>query len=194
MSPISTSLAAALMLASASTAADTTTTAMQRCRQITDNVARIACYDAIPLPAAAPAAGTTPAPSVAPATTPAAATTATAAVPSTPAPAPAPMPPAAAPVGATAAASPDPNFGLPVKPVPAANDAVQSTISGLFNGWIADSRLVLTNGQVWQINDGSSAAYSTQRDPKVRITRGLLGSFFMEIDGVSQTPRVKRLK
>lgn len=70
---------------------------------------------------------------------------------------------------------------------------MESTIAGTFEGWLAGSRLRLANGQVWEIADGSSASYLL-RDPKVRITRGMLGSFFMTIEGVAQSPRVRRIQ
>lgn len=71
--------------------------------------------------------------------------------------------------------------------------ALESSISGLFEGWQPQSRIRLANGQVWQVTDGSEGVYA-RRDPKVRISRGTLGSFFMQIDGVSQTPRVRRIE
>lgn len=71
---------------------------------------------------------------------------------------------------------------------------MESTINGRFDGWVADTRFVLANGQVWQINDGSTTAYVAQLNAKVRVTRGLLGSYFMQVEGVSQMPRVKRLR
>jgi len=51
----------------------------------------------------------------------------------------------------------------------------------------------MANGQLWEVTDGSQAAYRLS-DPKVRISRGISGSFFMEIQGVSQTPRVRRIE
>jgi hypothetical protein len=46
---------------------------------------------------------------------------------------------------------------------------------------------------VWEVSDGSTTAYNL-RSPKVKITRGVSGTFFMAIEGVSQTPRVRRLR
>ncbi|MDH4059981.1 MAG: hypothetical protein OEU94_04115 [Aquincola sp.] len=97
------------------------------------------------------------------------------------------------PAGAPAP-SPEASFGLPARPAPAAGaDALNSAIAGVSNGWGPSTRFTLTNGQIWQIADGSTGVWPL-RNPEVRITRGALGSFFMEISGVSQTPRVRRVK
>lgn len=153
---------------------------MQRCRKITDSLRRIVCYDAITLPAAGestagPAGGaplaTAPSPTAS-----------------------SPTPRAAVQPTASPGRGPDPDFGLPSRPVAAAQDAVETAIAGTFDGWLAGAKFTLANGQVWQVTDGSTAAYDARRDPKVRISRGMLGSYFMQIDGVAQTPRVKRLQ
>lgn len=86
------------------------------------------------------------------------------------------------------------SFGLESRSVaPLAVASLESTIEGLFDGWLPRSQLKLANGQVWEISDGSQAAYDL-RGPKVRITRGVAGSFFMAIEGVAQTPRVRRVR
>jgi hypothetical protein len=168
---------------------------LRRCRQIADAPARVSCYDAIALPVAPATAPTSagPAPGPAPGSTVGSAAGSAVTAPTRVASAPLAAP---TPATATAAAAPstDPSFGLPAKPPPPAQDAVESTIVGRFDGWIPDGRITLANNQVWQINDGSTAAYSPRQDPKVRITRGTLGSYFLEVEGLSQTPRVKRIR
>jgi hypothetical protein len=132
-------------------------TAMQRCRELRDSAARLACYDAIPLSAAQPAP---------------------------------------APGAATPAAPPAASFGLEFRPSPTAPApiaSIESAIDGPFDGWLQRGQLKLANGQVWEVADGSTAAYRLQ-SPKVKITRGVSGTFFMAIEGVSQTPRVRRIK
>ncbi|HMM86019.1 hypothetical protein [Azohydromonas sp.] len=133
----------------AATAAD-----LQRCRAIGDAAARLACYDALALPAAS------------------------AAVPTGAAPAAPPADPAA-------------RFGLR-EPAPAV-DAVESHIPGRFDGWDARTQIRLANGQVWQISDGSRGVYRLD-SPRVRIRKGALGSFFLEIEGQNQSPRVRRVQ
>ncbi len=104
-----------------------------------------------------------------------------------------PAPPAAAATPApTATASPAAHateFGR----ASSGPDSVESVIPGAFDGWAASKRFKLANGQVWQVADGSSAFYNL-RDVKVRVKRGSFGSFYLEIDGVNQAPRVRRVE
>lgn len=72
-------------------------------------------------------------------------------------------------------------------------DAIESTISGHFEGWRGNTRFQLANGQVWQVSDGSSAFHNID-NPKVRIRRGALGAFYLEIEGTNRSPRVKLLQ
>lgn len=159
---------------------------MRQCRLLTDVALKAACYDAIALPALG---------SAAPAVTPAAPVTAPAAVGvAAPRVSPASV---AAPVSATAAAAA--SFGLPapataaLSPGAVVAGALESSIPGQFEGWQPQSRIRLANGQVWQVTDGSEGVY-TRREPKVRVVRGTLGSFFMQIEGIAQTPRVRRVE
>jgi len=167
---------------------------LRRCRAIADRQARVDCYDTIVVPSAAAAV---PAQSVAGAAVapapraPAAGAAPAAPVPVAPAASVAAAPASSGPVAASAAAQQQ-EFGLLARPVSTLLQSIDSHIEGSFDGWVAGARLRLANGQVWEIVDGSSASYQL-RDPKVRISRGLLGSFFMAIDGVSQSPRVRRI-
>ena len=93
-----------------------------------------------------------------------------------------------------AAPAPASNFGLESRSVASmAEVSIESVIEGSFDGWLPRSQLKFSNGQVWEINDGSQAAYSLI-SPRVRVSRGISGSFFMAIQGVAQTPRVRRIR
>lgn len=138
--------------------------AMQRCRAMDNTAERLACYDAIPLATAA-----RPAPA-----------TATAGAAATPA-------AKAAPAPATAS-----TFGL-VAPKTAEPEFVESQILGAFEGWESHTTFKLANGQYWQIADGSRAAYYLQ-SPKVKVRKGALGAFYLDIDGAKASPRVKRVQ
>ena len=120
----------------------------QRCRQIPDPAARLACYDQVQdVPARAPAAE-----------------------------------------------APAARSGLPASASKAeAVDAIESTIPGAFSGWQAGSSFTLANGQVWQVSDGSRVFFEAT-DPKVRVRRGMLSAFYLDIEGLSTSPRVRRLK
>ena len=158
-------LACALGLqAAAAAAADDD--ALRRCRALGEAPARLACYDALPL---APLPGALGAP-------PAVAALGQRAAP--------PVAPA------TAAKSGEESFGFEGR---SATQEVSSSIAGIFEGWDRRTRFRLTNGQVWQVIDDSSAAYYL-RDPKVVVRRAALGSFMMEIEGARQAPRVRRVE
>lgn len=95
-----------------------------------------------------------------------------------------------APAAATPAVA---SFGLPApKPAPEPQQ-MEGRLAGQFQGWSQGTRLELANGQVWEVVDSSRASYDLDR-PAVRLKRGVLGGYFMEIEGVSATPRVRRLR
>lgn len=99
-------------------------------------------------------------------------------------------PVAAAPTPAAAA------FGLPavpVQPVVQAPQSMDSRIVGRFEGWSPGTRFRLANGQVWEVVDTTRVTYDLDA-PAVRVKRGVFGSFFLEVAGVSATPRVQRVE
>jgi len=134
--------------------------ALRRCRGIAEAAARLACYDALPLPAPGAAAG--------------------AAAPAAPR--------AAAPAREAPLLE---RFGLESRQPQA--DRIDSHIPGLFTGWDANSQIRLANGQVWKVVDGSWL-HGEWNNPKVSVRRGMLGSFYLDIEGESRSPRVQRVK
>jgi hypothetical protein len=138
---------------------------LQKCRALTDTAARLACYDAIPLPS-----------------------------PWAPAPAGAPAAGAPGAAGAVAtpldAAS---QFGRRDPPPGAALEQLDSSIRGRFEGWKPGEILTLANGQGWQVIDGSSVDLLLQ-DPKVVIRRAAFGSFLLEVVGTNRVVRVRRVR
>jgi hypothetical protein len=136
---------------------------LRHCRGIAEAPARLACYDALPLPAAAL---TTAAPAAASAATSAAR-------------APAPVP------------QPD-RFGLP-QPRERTEARVESRIEGRFEGWRPRDRIRLANGQVWEVTDSSSGSYWLQ-SPRAVVRTGALGSFLLEVEGVTALIRVRRIE
>ena len=157
-----------LLLASGLAIADDA--AFLRCRSIADGPARLACYDAVAVPVAGTGAGNT--------------SNSSANVTSQPSP------------GAQSPSTQQKSdqFGLEAKVSNNSQlDAIESNIAGSFEGWSAKSNIKLTNGQVWQISDDSSRAHYID-NPKVRIRRGALGSFYLEIQGTNISPRVRRVQ
>ena len=82
---------------------------------------------------------------------------------------------------------------MPQVRLPSPTEMLESRIAGRFEGWDPGTRLKLANGQVWEVLDTKRVSHELD-NPTVRIKRGMLGSFFMEIDGVSATPRVRRVQ
>ena len=156
-----------LLAATVAGAAQADTVALRRCRIVAEPAARLACYDAIALPGLGSRAGWG-----------------------------APVPGAAAAVAvapAVAASSPASSFGLPAARSDAAADQLDSRIVGLVESFPKGTRYRLENGQVWQITETAMGFYQLN-NPKVTITRGLLGNFYMQIEGVASTPKVRRLQ
>lgn len=149
---------------------------LQACRAIADAATRLACYDALPLPATAPApTAAAPAPARAPAV------------------AAAPAAPAAPAVVPAPAANPNASFGLETKAAQNALDAIDSNIEGRFEGWSGRTRIKLANGQVWEVTDGSHGVLNLS-SPKVRVRRGVFGAFYMDIEGTNRSPKVRRVE
>lgn len=158
------------------------TSELRRCRALLDDSQRLSCFDrAVPPAKSVLAPGTAESmPAEAPSTT--TSGTIAAANPSLLS-----KPPArSAPPDTTA------QFGLARLPTNELQ-AITSEVQGLFEGWSRGSRLQLVNGQVWEVTDNSVATYRLQA-PKATVRRGLLGSYFLEVDGIAQTPRVRRIK
>lgn len=138
--------------------------AFERCRGIRDASARLACYDGLPLGVSRAAP---PAPPIA-------------------------RPPAAPPPARAPQAVPE--FGMEQRaPEVAPPATMESSIPGRFEGWGPNERIKLANGQVWQVVDGSRAAFNLD-NPKVVIRRGMMGGYFLEVEDTNRSPRVRRLQ
>jgi len=74
----------------------------------------------------------------------------------------------------------------------AAVAAVDSSVEDDFDGWRANGRIRLANGQVWQITDDSTASLERRRR-KVTVRRGALGTYFLDFEDSNHSPRVKRV-
>jgi hypothetical protein len=73
--------------------------------------------------------------------------------------------------------------------------AVVSSVKGPFNGWKGKGdRIMLTNGQIWEITDSSSRLSVSLQDPTVIVEPGILNSWYLKVDGYNTRARVKRIK
>ena len=71
--------------------------------------------------------------------------------------------------------------------------AVESRLTGVFTGWEPRGVFALENGQRWREANGSTYVSPPLPAPKVRITPGALGTFWMEIEGVRVRVKVVRV-
>jgi hypothetical protein len=68
-----------------------------------------------------------------------------------------------------------------------------SAVRGDSAGWGPNERIKLENGQVWQVVDGS--AYATRPGKRSAMVRvDVFGAYFLDIDGLALSPRVRRIK
>ncbi len=84
-------------------------------------------------------------------------------------------------------------FGMTPAGVKRQLQAIESHVEGRFEGWGPSDKIQFANGQIWQISDGSRGVFD-YTNPKVRVHRGVLGAFYMEIEGTSHQPKVKRVR
>ena len=72
-------------------------------------------------------------------------------------------------------------------------EAVTGRLKGSFSGWTPGTNLELDDGQVWRVIDGS--LYTDRVDsPAVRIEPGLLGAWYLKVDGQTNRAKVRRVK
>lgn len=86
---------------------------------------------------------------------------------------------------------------IPLAAVAAASPAeppkvISTSIAGPFRGWEPKDKIRMTNGQVWQIVDGSTGVVNLT-DPKVTIRRDFIAGYHLEFEGANVYPRVKQI-
>jgi lipoprotein-anchoring transpeptidase ErfK/SrfK len=105
--------------------------------------------------------------------------------------------PAPAALAAAPAVAPEQNFGLrPAvkKQKDAEPGSIRSTVVGRFDGWAPGTIITLANGQVWKVTDDTDAVLPIMQNPQVEITRGLIGAYFLQVEGHRNSARVARVK
>ncbi len=83
---------------------------------------------------------------------------------------------------------------VPVASAAPVDDSISSYISGDFRGWSGSTRFTLDNGQVWEQVDDSIVTLGARQHAKVSITRGAFNSYYMSVEGVTDTVQVRRIK
>ncbi|WP_374604875.1 hypothetical protein [Arenimonas sp.] len=70
-----------------------------------------------------------------------------------------------------------------------------TSISGEFRGWDGmGDRFTLDNGQVWEVTDSSTRLKVKLTNPEVTIEPGVLGAWYLKVQGYNTRARVKRIK
>jgi hypothetical protein len=72
--------------------------------------------------------------------------------------------------------------------------AIRSTVRGRLDGWRYGTQLTLANGQVWQVADDIDAVLPDLVNPAVRIERGALGAYYLQLEASNSAARVVRVK
>lgn len=68
---------------------------------------------------------------------------------------------------------------------------LESRLADPFKGWQKGTLLHLENGQIWQVTEGTYRDKVYPPGLAVTVVPGVLGSFFIEVEGVAQRARVK---
>jgi hypothetical protein len=84
-------------------------------------------------------------------------------------------------------------FGLEKEVANQTPDELTSIAVGKFKSWNKKMLVTLENDQVWQVNSSRSLYYPVT-NPKVIISKGALGSFYMSIEGINRRLKVERIK
>lgn len=72
--------------------------------------------------------------------------------------------------------------------------SIRSRVVGEFTGWSGRSEFQLENGQFWRQTDGSRFSTRTLTDPEVEISPGILGSWYLTVEGYNARVRVERVR
>ena len=78
-----------------------------------------------------------------------------------------------------------------VEAKPAVAEALESELVGEFTGWTGRTVFRLRNGQVWQQDDRTTRYDAPRQNPRVKIYPGMLGAFWLEVEGIKQPVKVK---
>lgn len=73
-------------------------------------------------------------------------------------------------------------------------EPIESAIMGEFTGFGKGKKYTLQNGQVWEQVEAASLKGVRKNDVPVRIKPGLLGVWYMKIDGYNTQAKVRRIK
>jgi hypothetical protein len=72
---------------------------------------------------------------------------------------------------------------------------IESRLTGPFTGWTGRTIFELENGQRWvQIDDQQYRAHPPRQNPAVQVIPGMMGTYFLRVEGVGARCRVRLLE
>lgn len=74
------------------------------------------------------------------------------------------------------------------------DDPITAAIVGEFNGFGKNKRYRLDNGQVWEQTDSAQLAGVRRSNPQVTIQPGLMGAWYLRINGYNTRAKVQRIE
>lgn len=73
-------------------------------------------------------------------------------------------------------------------------EPIESTLVGEFKGFSKGRVYTLANGQDWEQTDAASLSGVRKNAPKVKIKPGLVGVWYLQIEGYNTPAKVRRIK
>lgn len=74
------------------------------------------------------------------------------------------------------------------------NESIEANITGEFSGFSRGRVYRLDNGQEWEQTDAARLDGVRKNNPKVIINSGVMGAWYMRIDGYNTRAKVRRVK
>jgi len=74
------------------------------------------------------------------------------------------------------------------------NEPIRGVLQGEFRGFGQGRIYVLDNGQQWEQTDATSVSGVRKQSPKVSISPGVMGVWYLKVEGVNTQPKVRRTK
>lgn len=74
------------------------------------------------------------------------------------------------------------------------NEPISGVLQGKFRGFGKGRIYVLDNGQQWEQTDATSISGVRKQSPKVSISPGVMGVWYLKVEGVNTQPKVRRTK
>ncbi|MCR8716663.1 hypothetical protein [Stenotrophomonas indicatrix] len=74
------------------------------------------------------------------------------------------------------------------------NEPISGVLQGEFRGFGKGRIYVLDNGQHWEQTDATAMSGVRKQSPKVSISPGVMGVWYLKVEGVNTQPKVRRTK